>query len=344
MKYEIYKITNKVNGKCYIGQTTIGYLKRFKQHLRSIRSKKAIEQPTPLQKAFIKYGLDNFICELIDNSSNNTNELNIKEIELIKLNNSIVPNGYNIENGGAGGLKKHKFYFLRKDKNKHNYRGVKIRNGNYRAIITMNGKDFISTTYSSAKEAAHAYDYKALELFGDDAGLNFPELIDEYKNKTIMIKNVKEKRREKKIIKNKKLYLPNVYNLKQKDNFIGIQKGKKGKWKTKFNENVYLTQQDAALAYDLEEFKINGEYANLNYPEKIKEYAMGTIQPNSYRRSTLSKYRGVTIHNNKWLAQVCINRRPKCIGYYLTEELAAKAYDVKAKELFGDKAKLNFPE
>lgn len=53
-----------------------------------------------------------------------------------------------------------------------------------------------------------------------------------------------------------------------------------------------------------------------------------------------SPYKGVYWHNqsNKWLVQI----RRKSIGLFQDAEEAAKAYDAKAKELFGEFAKLNF--
>lgn len=56
-----------------------------------------------------------------------------------------------------------------------------------------------------------------------------------------------------------------------------------------------------------------------------------------------SKYKGVRFYNvtNKWISRIGINRERIHIGYYATEEAAAKAYNNKAKELFGEYARLN---
>ena len=59
-----------------------------------------------------------------------------------------------------------------------------------------------------------------------------------------------------------------------------------------------------------------------------------------------SRYKGVTLHKqtNKWRAQFQVNKKRVGIGYFTSEEEAARAYDSKAKELFGEFAFLNFPE
>jgi group I intron endonuclease len=89
----IYKITNLINGKVYIGQTyrslkerMIGYKRlRCNEHLKS---------------AIIKYGFDNFKFEIIY-ETHNINELNEKEIFYIKEYNSTDKTiGYNIDLGG----------------------------------------------------------------------------------------------------------------------------------------------------------------------------------------------------------------------------------------------------
>ena len=58
------------------------------------------------------------------------------------------------------------------------------------------------------------------------------------------------------------------------------------------------------------------------------------------------KYKGVSFYNARrgFQANIKYKKQPVNIGYYKNEIDAAKAYDKKAKELFGEFAYLNFPE
>lgn len=87
----IYKITNKINGKCYIGQS-VDIERRFNEH-------KNCKVDKPLYRAFKKYGIDNFTFEILEECSQE--ELNEKEIYYIVFYNSTTDgNGYNLEHGG----------------------------------------------------------------------------------------------------------------------------------------------------------------------------------------------------------------------------------------------------
>lgn len=64
----IYKITNLINQKVYIGQTIKTVQKRFIQHKNN--SNKEYFSQIVLYKAFNKYGLENFVCEEIEEVEN----------------------------------------------------------------------------------------------------------------------------------------------------------------------------------------------------------------------------------------------------------------------------------
>lgn len=60
--------------------------------------------------------------------------------------------------------------------------------------------------------------------------------------------------------------------------------------------------------------------------------------------NSTSKYKGVCwkTRDKIWVAQIKLNQKVKHIGSFKNEEDAARAYDAKAKELFGEFARLNF--
>ena len=64
---------------------------------------------------------------------------------------------------------------------------------------------------------------------------------------------------------------------------------------------------------------------------------------NSIRRITATqKYRGVYPSGKKWRAALVVNYKYTHLGTFLTEEEAAQAYDLKAREVFGEFATTNF--
>lgn len=62
---------------------------------------------------------------------------------------------------------------------------------------------------------------------------------------------------------------------------------------------------------------------------------------NSDNSSNTSGYKGVGKHLGRWAAYICFQGRQTTIGRFGTPEQAALAYNNKAKELFGEFAKLN---
>jgi group I intron endonuclease len=91
----IYKITNTINGKIYVGQTIRTIKDRWIEHCTPKSS------CTALGRAIQKYGESVFRLEQIDQAQT-IEELNKKEIEWIANLNSFGVNGYNLCPGGLG--------------------------------------------------------------------------------------------------------------------------------------------------------------------------------------------------------------------------------------------------
>lgn len=124
----VYKITNLVNNKCYIGITT-NLEKRWASH------KKAINYPyikQPLYNAMRKYGISNFKFEVIVDNIDDKNILGELERKyILEYNSHISQSGYNLSWGGE-----------------HNQ-----LDGNPRAILTVEDVIEIRTIYSLGKQS-----------------------------------------------------------------------------------------------------------------------------------------------------------------------------------------------
>lgn len=132
----------------------------------------------------------------------------------------------------------------------------------------------------------------------------------------------------------------------------------------------YYTEIDAAIVADYHlfikygvfdndrlNFKWNGEEELINkYQFLCKRYGKNTSErasivsqgkSNNRRKAKTSKYVGVYKVNQKrlkcWAAEIRKNKKRYHLGYFYTEEDAAKAYDIGALTLYGDQAITNFP-
>ena len=92
----IYKVTNLINNKVYIGQTK-NIRKRFKNHhIVDYRNKQNCCYNTKFYQALRKYGLENFQVDVLELTNE---ELDRKEIQYIEQYDSFK-NGYNSTKGG----------------------------------------------------------------------------------------------------------------------------------------------------------------------------------------------------------------------------------------------------
>lgn len=105
--YKIYKCTNEINGKTYIGFTHKTLTKRIIEHKSSAKN----GSDYLLHKAIRKYGIDSFKWESLYESFDKEFILFTMENYFIMENNSYFETGfgYNMTFGGQGGMlgKKH---------------------------------------------------------------------------------------------------------------------------------------------------------------------------------------------------------------------------------------------
>ena len=104
----IYKITNKINGKCYIGQA-IDIKRRWNDHRKEAFNPHSHCYEYPLYRAMRKYGIGHFKFEIIEECLQE--ELNDKEIFYIAKYNAYGDGGYNQNEGGNSNTHNYKLTF-----------------------------------------------------------------------------------------------------------------------------------------------------------------------------------------------------------------------------------------
>ena len=94
----IYKISNDINDKVYVGKTVFSLEKRWKEHLHEYKRERCKNRP--LYRAMNKYGPEHFFISEIEDCSPDV--LCEREIYWIKFYDSYGHNGYNATFGGDG--------------------------------------------------------------------------------------------------------------------------------------------------------------------------------------------------------------------------------------------------
>ena len=96
--YYIYKFTNKINEKIYIGQTN-NLQKRYNGHKSVSFNKNSSDYNLPFHCAIRKYGIENFNYEVLEEIDENESQEFVDEREIFFINefkSLIDENGYNI--------------------------------------------------------------------------------------------------------------------------------------------------------------------------------------------------------------------------------------------------------
>lgn len=102
----VYKITNLLNGKIYIGATTKSSYERFNYHLKEMRAELNGKRPSTIfHRALAEYGERNFVIEDLEYCSDEKTLFEREDYWIRKLNAINLEIGYNNAYGGKSGLK-----------------------------------------------------------------------------------------------------------------------------------------------------------------------------------------------------------------------------------------------
>lgn len=195
MSYSIYCITNKVNGKSYVGKTCdVEY--RWKQHVGDALRENP-ERRYAFQNAIRKYGEDSFFWEIIEEHST-IEEANVAEEFFISYLGTVAPFGYNLTKGGEGEspsyeTRKRISETLKRTSSFIGKKGPEHPNFGTKRTPEQNAKHQASCR-ARAKGKINAELAREIYLDGLNTSLTLPELAAKYPLKKSAITNILHKR------------------------------------------------------------------------------------------------------------------------------------------------------
>lgn len=111
--------------------------------------------------------------------------------------------------------------------------------------------------------------------------------------------------------------------------------------KTLLMHRMILSAKNGQVIDHIDGNGLNNVRSNIRFCTQ----SQNKMNSRSFHKGT-SSYKGVCRHNGvkkKWQAYVNVNQKKIKLGYYETEEQAARAYDEAAKKHYGEFARVNFP-
>jgi len=159
-EFIIYKITNLVNGKNYIGFTSKTLEHRWATHVYAATKRNSHYR---LHAAIRKYGVERFKCVAIATSYDGNYALNVLEPQFIKEYNT-QENGYNTKPGGSKGGWKCSHETRQKMSQNNRWRG-KLRSGE---LNPMFGRHHTNETKTKISVANKGNTYRVGKIHSED--------------------------------------------------------------------------------------------------------------------------------------------------------------------------------
>lgn len=127
------------------------------------------------------------------------------------------------------------------------------------------------------------------------------------------------------------------YALKRRETFYAVRKYKRKTMIFMHRQILQLTKGDSKETDHRNHCGLDNRKQNIRICSKSQNH-----QNQRPRKLGMSKYKGVVWHKKKWQVQIGHRGKEIYLGRFDNEIEAAKAYDHKAKELFGEFVYTNF--
>lgn len=189
--YFIYKITNIVNSKIYIGKTKRRLCNRMSDHRYFAKKGSS----SPISRAIAKYGWENFTVEVVEMCLTEE-EMNKREALLISEYKATDPRiGYNVcteeqdhrysSSDYYSKLSKHATQGRKAAASKYSkYVGTRLWGGKWYCQCFVDGKS-ISKRCENETKAAELYDKISMYHYGEKCKLNFENMREKYKKEDL---------------------------------------------------------------------------------------------------------------------------------------------------------------
>lgn len=316
MSWCIYKITNILNLKIYIGITKRSLHKRFNEHKSCKKS--------AISKAINKYGIDNFLIEQIDNAETLSEALAKETFYINQFESFVRKKGYNIEINSISGettldakTNLIKALKLKKEQSlKNPYVGVfySYYKNSWVFSLSFGGEKMHQAKFSSAKDAALARDIKICSLFEENvckALMNFPDLYQKILNNNISAPARVLKTSAK----------------KSKFRYVSYEK-RFDQWRVRFSKKIipkikisfggmFATEIEAAKVADYCLVSSGFSSEILNFPDNFEAYSSCSFKPPSPLSSLRKKikYKNISFEKGVYRIYIEYNKevfRPCC--------------------------------
>lgn len=263
----VYKVTNQLNQKSYIGQT-----RKIKQFKNYYGSGKLIKQ------AITKNGRENFVKEILFECFTQE-ELDEKEVKAIIEHRSFAPEGYNLAEGGQFGSGSSKLKYLSKEERRVHSEKMK-KACNYR-------ENYSEEQYREYCEKARL---RAIEVNQrPETKLRKSELMKKRHEDGLVTHPAPEVQRE----------IANRPEVKEKKS-----KSQKDSWLRKTEEEKEAIKQKQSESHKTEEYleKYRESRKDFTHSEETKEKLRQVNLGKKHSEETLQK-----LNNKKWITNGEVN-------------------------------------